>query len=126
MGKRRHDLLYNCICLGAHFLIVGILYRMSDENTLSIQHPQCLGLGLGCVDKFRRCDRHRGRTLNLEPYRVMQTARSTGASVSQGFYDKIVVFLYLPAQFVGRRLGERGLCVTIERHVRQTLAEQLL
>ena len=64
---------------------------MLYENALRIRKPQRIRLHLGRVNELRGGQRYCGLALNLEPYRVMQTARGTGASVSQSFNEKVVV-----------------------------------
>lgn len=50
--QRGNDLIDDRVRLCAHFLIVGILNGMSHKYTLRIHHPQCLCLGLCCIDKL--------------------------------------------------------------------------
>ena len=78
-----------------------------------LQDTQGVRLGLSCIPKLCRGQRNRRLPLNLEPYRVMQTARGTGASVSQRFDQKIVVLEDLSPERIRRRLGERRLRVAL-------------
>ena len=86
---------------------------MGDEHAFRIRESQSIRLGLRRIAELCRGKRNRRLALNLEPYRVMQTARGTGASVSQGFDQKIVVGKNLRPQRIRRRLGEGRLCVAL-------------
>ena len=89
--QRRDHAVHNGFRLGAHLYIGRILNGMRDENGPRILHAKRLGLRGRRIDEFARRDRNRGLALNLEPYRVMQTARGTGASVSQRLDHEIVL-----------------------------------
>ena len=76
-----------------HLCICRILNGMRDKYTLRVGHAQRIGLRRSGGNELRRSNRDRGRSLNFKPYRVMQTARSTGTSVSQSLNHKIVIAL---------------------------------
>ena len=64
---------------------------MSNEYATRILHAERSGLRISGVGELGRRNRDRRLTLNLEPYRVMQTARGTGASVGETFDDEIII-----------------------------------
>ena len=76
-----------------HFRICRILNGMRDKDALRVGHAQRIRLRRGGGNELRRSNRDRGRSLNFKPYRVMQTARSTGTSVSQSLNHKVVIAL---------------------------------
>jgi len=90
---------------------------MGDKHPFRIPHAKRVSLNLCRIDKLRGCYRDRRCTLNLEPYRVMQTARGTGPSVGQCFNHKVIAGLNFLAQLIRRWLGKRWLSVAIERHL---------
>ena len=96
-GKGVKDLADDVFRLFMHLCIRRILNRMGDKHALRVGHSQRICLRRSGADKLRRSNRNRGRSLNFKPYRVMQTARSTGASVSQRLDDKVVIALNLLA-----------------------------
>ena len=65
-----------------HFSIRRILNRMLNKDAMRVGHTQGIRLSRCRSDELGRRDGYRWRSLNLKPYRVMQTARGTGASVS--------------------------------------------
>ena len=93
-----------------------VLNWVLDENALGVLHAQRGGLRLGRVLELGGGNADRRRTLNLEPYRVMQTACGTGASVGQGFDNKVVGGVDFLSQGGGRRLRERRLRIAIDLH----------
>ena len=80
-GKRRYYLIDNGIRFGTHFRVGGILNGMVHKHPLRAIHTQRCGLGGCSINKFSAGNRNCRGALNFEPYRVMQTARGTGASV---------------------------------------------
>ena len=63
--------------------------------------------------------------LNLKPYRVMQTARGTRASVSQRLNNKVIILVNFFTQRCRRRLGECGFGIRVQRDTGQLLAQHL-
>ena len=94
---------------------------MRDEYALGVRQAQRIRLGLCCVLELGGRQRDRRLALNLEPYRVMQTARGTGASVSQGFDQKVVVLEDLRPERVRCRFGEGRLRVALDADAGQPL-----
>ena len=91
---------------------------MGDEHATGITHAQRIGLHLSRVTKLRGRQRYRRPTLNLKPYRVMQTARGTGTSVGQRFHDKVIVAKDLCSEIVRCGFGKRGFCVALDFNAR--------
>ena len=92
---------------------------MRNEDAARISHSQCVGLGFCGILKFARGDTHRGNPLDLEPYRVMQTARGTGTSVREGLnYEVVIVFDFLTER-LRSGFGKRWLRITVDRNVCQ-------
>ena len=115
-GQRTHDLADDVVGLLAHFVICCVLNRVCDKYALSVGHAQRVRLRRGCSDELRRSDGNRRRPLNFKPYRVMQTARSTGTSVSQRLDDKVIIALNFLAQCRRGRLRECRLFIPSQRH----------
>jgi hypothetical protein len=92
-GKGVKDLADDVFRLFMHLCICCILNRMGDKYALRVGHSQRICLRRSGADKLRRSNRNRGRSLNFKPYRVMQTARSTGSSVSQSLNHKVIIAL---------------------------------
>ena len=65
-----------------HFSIRRILNRVLHKDAMRIGHTKGICLSRCRCDELGRRDGYRRRSLNLKPYRVMQTARGTRASVS--------------------------------------------
>ena len=99
-------------------LIICVLNWMRNEHPLGVPHTQRFGLGLRGIRKFGRRNGNRRGALNLKPYRVMQTARGTRASVSQRLDNKVVGGIDFRTQRIGRRLGKRRLYVAGNFHLR--------
>ena len=71
-----------------HLCICRILNGMGNKHALRVGHSQRICLRRSGADKFRRSNRNRGR-LRISNHTVMQTARSTGTSVSQSLNHKV-------------------------------------
>jgi len=89
-GKCVNHCFNDSVCFSTHLVIGCILNWMRDEDPLSIYHTKCFGLSFSSIDKFFRGNRNCRNAVNFEPYRIVQTARGTGSSISQGFYDEII------------------------------------
>ncbi len=61
--------------LGAHLIIGGILNRVIDQKVARISHAERLALNIGGLIKLARRNGDGGKTLDLKPYSVVQTAR---------------------------------------------------
>ena len=103
---------------GAHLGVGGVLNRVVDENAFGVLHAKRAGLRLRRVLELGRRYADRRRTLNLEPYRVVQTARGTGASVGQRLDNKVVRGIDFQSQRRGRRFRERRLRIATDLHGR--------
>ena len=123
-GQRIDHLRDHLVGQGAHLVVRPVLDGVPDEAALRVVHAECLRLGAGRVTELARGDRNRRDALDLEPYRVMQTARGTGASVGQRFDDEVVVLPDVLAQLRRRGLGERRLGVAVDLDARQRLRQQ--
>ena len=99
---------------------------MRDEHATRILHAECSGLRFCSIDELARRNRYRRLTLNLEPYRVMQTARGTRASVGERLNDKVILGKDLRLQRIGRGLRKSRLRVAINFDARVRVAEQFL
>lgn len=121
LGECLYDSINNIICLASHLIISRILNRVGYEYTTSILQAKCPGLDFGRFFELNRSHCHRWNTLNFKPYRVMQTARGTGASVGQGFDHKVVLLPDLPAEFIWRRFGKCWFCISIDFHTGKAL-----
>ena len=100
IAQRGNHLVDDGVGFLTHLRIVGVLNRMLDEDPSGIGHPQRVCLRLGRDGELGRCDRDGRRTLNLEPYRVMQTARGTGSSVGERFHHEVVARLNFTAELI--------------------------
>lgn len=60
-----------------HFSIRRILNRVLNKYAMRIRHTQGVCLSRCCRHELGRSDGYRWCSLNLKPYRVMQTARGT-------------------------------------------------
>ena len=118
VGKRANHLVDDRVGLLPHLIVGGVLNGMGHEHPSRTVHAKRLGLSFRRILELDGSDGHRRLTLNLEPYRVMQTARGTGSSVSQPFDDEVVFLADLLAQLVRRRLGEGRLGVAVHRNPR--------
>ncbi len=116
--QRTDHFLHNRIRLVTHLIIGRILNRMFHEYASRIFHPEGLRLSFCCIFELDRGNRNRRCSLNLKPYRVMQTARGTGSSVGQAFYDEVIVALNLAAQSIRRRFGKCRFRIPIYRNAR--------
>lgn len=105
--QRTDHFLHNRIRLVTHLIISRILNRMFHEYASRIFHPEGLRLSFCCIFELDRGNRNRRCSVNLKPYRVMQTARGTGASVGQRLDDKIVVAKYFLSQRIRCWFGKR-------------------
>ena len=110
-----HHIVKNRVSQLTHLRVGPILDGMRDETAFCV-HSERFRLGLCGFFKLLRSDRNRRCSLDLKPYRVMQTARGTGSSVGQTFYDEVVVFLNLTAQRIRRRFGKRRFRIPIYRN----------
>ena len=98
-----------------HFSIRGVLNRMLDKDAMRVRHTQGVCLSRGRGHELRRSDGYRWCSLNLKPYRVMQTARGTRASVGQRLDDKVIVLVNFFTQGRGRWLRKCWLGVSRQR-----------
>ena len=89
---------------------------MFYEYASHIFHPEGFRLSFCCIFELDRGNRNSRCSLNLKPYRVMQTARGTGSSVGQAFYDEVIVALNLAAQRIRRWFGEGRFRIPIYRN----------
>ena len=103
---------------GAHLGVGRVLNRVVDENAFGVLHAKRVGLRLGRVLELGRRYADRRCTLNFEPYRVVQTARGTGASVGQGLDNKVVCGIDFLSQRRGRRFRERRLRIAMDLYGR--------
>ena len=126
IAQRDNHLVDDGVGFLTHLRIVGVLNRTLDEDPSGIGHPQRVCLRLGRDGELGRCDRDGRRTLNLEPYRVMQTARGTGASVRETLDNKIIVFENLRPQCIGSRLRESRFHVAVNLYSGQSLFKGFL
>ena len=75
----------------AHLPVRAVLDGVAHETAARVVHAERFRLGPRRLAELAGGDRNRRDALNLEPYRVMQTARGTGASVGQRFDDEVVL-----------------------------------
>ena len=102
-----YHLAYDGLSFLMHFRIRRILNRMLNKNAMRIGHTQGICLSRCRSHELRRSDGNCWCSLNLKPYRVMQTARGTRASVGQRLDDKVIVLVNL---FTQRRRGRLRKC----------------
>ena len=109
-----------------HLCICRILNGMRDKYTLRVGHAQRIGLRRSGGNELRRSNRDRGHSLNFKPYRVMQTARGTGASVCQRLDYKVVCRVDFRSQRIRCWFRKGRLGVAGNFHLWQALLERFL
>ena len=86
-----------------HFCIRRILNRVLNKDAMRVGHTKGICLSRCRSHELGRSDGYRWCSLNLKPYRVMQTARGTRASVSQRFNDEVIVLVnFLRAELLAQ------------------------
>ena len=126
IAQRSNHLINNCISLLTHLCRAGILERVLHKNAFSLRHAEGIGLRLRGISKLCRSDCYSRHSLNFEPYRVMQTARRTGSSVSQCYNNKIVGRVDFHTQLIRRWFGKGRLHIARNFDLWQALFKALL
>jgi len=90
--QRRNHLFEGGIRLRPHLVVRGVLNGVFHQYETHLFEAEGLRLCERRTLERRRCNGYRGNPLGLEPYRVVQTARCTGASVSQCFDHSVRLF----------------------------------
>ena len=76
IGESLDDLVDDAVRFFTHLVIRGILNRVWNLDVFGFRQAEGLGLYRGRARELCRGHGHSRNTLNLEPYRVVQTARS--------------------------------------------------
>ena len=69
------DLVYDAVRFSTHLVIRSVLNRVWNVDMFGLRQTERFGLYVGRTREFCRGHGHGRNTLNLEPYRIVQTAR---------------------------------------------------